>query len=68
MEGVRLNLAQDPHTFTFYFLDNSVRIPKPLEKDGTILKGRGKNWIAAMIPKNRCVTFSEFVKRMNKVL
>lgn len=66
MEGVRFNLEQDQHTFTFYFLDDPVRIPKPLEKDRTILKGRGKNWIAAMIPKNRCVTFSEFVKRMNK--
>ena len=26
-------------------------------------KGVGKNWIARNIPKNRCVTFDEFVKR-----
>ncbi len=67
IEGVKFNLEQDSHTFTFYFLEEPVRIAKPLEKDRTILKGRGKNWIAAMIPKNRCVTFSEFVKRMNRV-
>jgi hypothetical protein len=37
-----------------------------LKKDGTNKKGRGKNWIAALIPKNRCVTFEEFTKRLMK--
>jgi len=33
-------------------------------KDGAIEKGRGKNWIAGMIPKNRCVTFAEVIRRL----
>ena len=49
---------------TFYFLGRRVDLPKPLLKDGTIKKGRGKNWIAGMIPKNRCVTFAEVVRRL----
>jgi hypothetical protein len=51
---------------TFYFLDEPVELLLPLLKDGTIKKGRGKNWIAGMIPKNRCVTFAEFVRRIAK--
>ncbi len=49
---------------TFYFLGEPVRLPHPLLKDGTRKKGSGKNWIAGMIPKNRCVTFAEVVKRL----
>lgn len=49
---------------TYYFLGEPVQFPRPLMKDGTIRKGRGKNWIACHIPKNRCVTFAEIVKRM----
>jgi hypothetical protein len=51
---------------TFYFLDEPVGLSHSLLKDGTIKKGRGVKWIAAMIPKNRCVTFAEFVRRMNQ--
>lgn len=50
---------------TFYFLDDPVELPNPLLKDGTIKKGRGRDWIAAAIPKNRCVTFAEFVRRIS---
>jgi len=49
---------------TFYFLGEPVRLPCRLQKDGTRKKGRGKNWIAGMIPKNRCVTFADLVKRL----
>jgi hypothetical protein len=49
---------------TFDFLGKPVELPRPLLKDGTIKKGRGKNWIAGMIPKNRCVTFAELVRRL----
>jgi hypothetical protein len=49
---------------TYYFLAPPVTFPKPLLKDGGIKKGRGKGWIAAKIPKNRCVTFEEFSRRM----
>ncbi len=51
-------------THTYFFLDEPVKLNSPLKKDGTIKKGRGKNWIAAMIPKNRCVSFAEFTRRI----
>lgn len=49
---------------TYYFLAPPVLLNKPLLKDGGKEVGRGKGWIAAMIPKNRCVTFEEFTKRI----
>jgi hypothetical protein len=49
---------------TYYFLDYPVPLGTPLLKDGGNKKGRGKNWVAAMIPKNRCVTFQEFTHRV----
>ena len=49
---------------TFYFLDTPVKFKIPLQKDGGIKKGRGKGWIAASIPKNRCVSFSMFCKKL----
>lgn len=66
IEGVKLNSAEIKDSLTYYFLDEPVTINDNLLKDGGNKKGRGKNWIAAMIPKNRCVTFEEFVRRMNK--
>ncbi len=65
IEGVKLDLKKGENLQTYFFLDNPVRLEKPLLKDGTRRKGRGKNWVAAMIPRNRCVTFEEFVKRMS---
>ncbi len=62
LSGVKLD--SENKIYTYFFLDNPVKLNKPLLKDGGIEKGRGKNWIAAKIPKNRCVTFQEFVKRM----
>lgn len=49
---------------TYYFLDYPITFKSPLRKDGGIKKGRGKNWIAAMIPPNRCVTFEEFIRHI----
>ncbi len=66
IKGVKLNSAEITDSLTYYFLDEPVTINENLLKDGGNKKGRGKNWIAAMIPKNRCVTFEEFVRRMNK--
>ena len=63
-----IGLDKEKETFTYFFLDDSIVLNNPLLKDGTNKKGRGKNWIAAMIPPNRCVTFEEFVKRMNSSL
>lgn len=50
--------------YTYYFLEKPLRLSKNLKKDGGIEKGRGKGWIAAAIPKNRSVSFSEFATRM----
>ncbi len=62
LSGVDQNSTKDP--YTYYFLAEPVKLNKPLLKDGGNKKGRGKGWIAAMIPKNRCVTFEEFARRM----
>ena len=56
--------ADTQDSFTYYFLADPVCWDKPLRKDGGREKGRGKGWIAAMIPKNRCVTFEEFTRRI----
>ncbi len=64
LKGV--NLDEEDTVYTYFFLDDPVKLNTPLLKDGGIEKGRGKNWIAANIPKNRCVTFEEFTKRMAK--
>ena len=62
LEGVKKDSTSNP--FTYYFLADPVKLNKPLLKDGGNKKGRGKGWVAAMIPKNRCVTFEEFTRRM----
>ncbi len=66
IKGVSLDKKANDRTFTYYFLAKPLRLSLPLRKDGTNKKGRGKNWIACLIPKNRCVTFEEFTKRMMK--
>jgi hypothetical protein len=62
IKGVKL--GSDNETFTYFFLDKPLKLTKNLQKDGGRKQGRGKDWIAAMIPANRCVTFSEFTKRL----
>lgn len=66
VQGVKLNSHEVQQPLTYYFLDQPVKLKKNLLKDGGNKIGRGKNWIAAMIPKNRSVTFEEFVRQMNK--
>jgi hypothetical protein len=66
MKGVTKKVSKkNKKTFTYYFFDEPVSINPPLQKDGGIKKGRGKRWIAAAVPPNRCVTFNEFAKRMS---
>jgi hypothetical protein len=62
LSGVQMDNSEESRTY--YFLAAPVALNRALMKDGGIAKGRGKNWIAAKIPKNRCVTFSEFTKRL----
>lgn len=57
-------VIQVNQSFTYYFLDMPLKLGKNLVKEGGIDKGRGKGWIAASIPKNRSVSFSEFASRM----
>lgn len=57
LKGIETKTQEEPATY--YFLADPIRWSKPLLKDGGREKGRGKDWIAAMIPKNRCVTFEE---------
>jgi hypothetical protein len=68
MIGVRLGTENKDTAFTYYFLDTPLKLTSALRKDSGIKKGRGKNWIAAMIPRNRCVTFSEFIKHIPELM
>jgi hypothetical protein len=63
IQGIKLD-TEDNDEFTYFFLDDAVELKTTLKKDGTREVGRGKNWIAAQIPPNRCVTFEEFLKHM----
>ena len=65
IEGAKFESDSITEPCTYYFLGHRVELKNNLLKDGGRGKGRGKNWIAANIPKNRCVTFEEFIKRMN---
>ncbi|WP_299885876.1 PD-(D/E)XK nuclease family protein [uncultured Lacinutrix sp.] len=62
IRGVKLD--KDNKVYTYYFMDEPVKLNKPLRKDPGIKKGRGKNWIAASVPPNRCVSFKEFTRRI----
>ena len=65
INGVKMDISEhSSEERTYFFLAEPLILDKPLLKDGTNKKGRGKNWIAAMIPKNRCVTFEEFTRRL----
>lgn len=64
LEGIK-TINDDPNSiYTYYFLDSPLIFKTPLIKDGGKAKGRGKNWIAAMIPPNRCVSFIDFIKHI----
>lgn len=65
IKGVKLDKKnKDDEKYTYFFLAKPLKLKVQLKKDGTNKKGRGKNWIAAMIPPNRCVSFDEFSKRL----
>lgn len=67
--GIKLNNTEKDQTlYTYYFLRKEMDFKSPLIKDGGIEKGRGKNWIAANIPQNRCVSFSEFLKHIPELM
>lgn len=68
INGVKNGKDIPTETYTYYFLDNPLKFNKPLRKDGGIQKGRGKDWIAAQIPPNRCVSFIDFIKHIPELM
>jgi hypothetical protein len=61
MNGIKLDNDNKQTLYTFYFLDEPLSFKSPLKKDGGIKKGLGENWIAANNPRNRCVSFTDFI-------
>ena len=68
MNGILLGNDNKDFTYTYYFLDEPLTFKTPLRKDGGRAKGRGKDWIAAMIPPNRCVSFTDFIKHIPELM
>ncbi len=68
MKGICLGNDDKETIYTYYFLDEPLTFKNPLRKDGGREKGRGKNWIAAMIPPNRCVSFTDFIKHIPELM
>lgn len=68
IDGINLGNDNKDFIYTYYFLDEPLTFKTPLRKDGGIKKGRGKNWIAANIPRNRCVSFIDFVKHIPELM
>ncbi|VBB45364.1 hypothetical protein TRIP_D300203 [uncultured Paludibacter sp.] len=68
IEGINIGNDNKDVAFTYYFLDEPLTFKKPLKKDGGRETGRGKNWIAAMIPQNRCVSFTDFIKHIPELM
>ncbi|GAB6282780.1 MAG: hypothetical protein STSR0008_15290 [Ignavibacterium sp.] len=64
INGVNLGNNQANEVHTFYFLDNPLRFPTPLKK---VARSQSRNWIGSMIPKNRCVSFSDFIKHIPEI-
>lgn len=66
--GVKYGDDADDNLFTYYFLDKPLVLKTPLRKSGGKQKGRGKDWIAAQIPPNRCVSFTDFLKHVPELM
>lgn len=68
INGITLGNDTPNKTYTYYFLDEPFIFKTPLRKDGGKEKGRGKDWIAAMIPQNRCVSFVDFIRHIPELM
>jgi len=68
IKGISLGNDNKDFVYTYYLLDEPLTFKTPLKKDGGRQKGRGKNWIAAMIPPNRCVSFTDFIKHIPELI
>jgi len=68
IKGIKLGNDSKETIFTYYFLDTPFTFKSALRKDPGKEKGRGKDWIAAMIPPNRCVSFTDFIKHIPELM
>jgi hypothetical protein len=64
ISGVKLENNNQNVKYTFYFLDEAYKLRTPLEKDKGNEKGTGVGWISKLIPKNRTVSFIDFIKHI----
>ncbi len=62
-----INKDKKNETLTYYFLGDGFKFKTPLLKDEGIQKGRGKNWIAAMIPRNRRLRFIDLLEHIQEL-
>jgi len=62
--GVKHGNDSKDATFTYYFLDSPLVFKSPLRKSQGNEKGTGKGWISKFVPKNRCVSFIDFIKHI----
>lgn len=51
---------------TYYFLEEPLHLNSPLKKSSK--RKESKGWIANYIPKNRCVSFEEFIKHIPELM
>lgn len=59
-QGVQLGSQPDTMQ-TYFFLDNPLKLRKPLRKAH---RRNSANWIGSSVPKNRCVSFIDFIQHM----
>jgi hypothetical protein len=64
INGVKHGNDSKEETFTYYFLDSPLVFKSPLRKSQGNEKGTGKGWISKFVPKNRCVSFIDFIKHI----
>lgn len=55
-----IKLGNENKVFTYYLLDDPLKIEPKLFKDHK----NSKNWLNSQISQNRCVSFHEFTKRL----
>jgi len=59
-QGIALGDQAD-RLHTYFFLDDPLVFQSPLRKTH---RRNSRNWIGSLIPKNRCVSFTDFVKHI----
>lgn len=64
ISGVKHGNDNKDAIFTYYFLDTPLVFKSPLRKSQGNEKGTGKGWISKFVPKNRCVSFIDFIKHI----